>query len=311
MLDFSRLDTDLAHQRLAAEVAGLAIERFGAPHHRHVILRDRRFHYLDWGPPGAPPLLFLHGGGQTARTWDLVCLAMRSEFRCLALDLRGHGDSEWSYECDYSIAAHTADVAAFADQLGLDRFVLVGMSLGCFAALTYATSHSDRLAALVAVDAGPGVRAQAGQRVVDFMARSATLPSVEAYVEAALAYNPRRDPRLLRRSLLHNLRQMPDGSWTWKHDRRYRWDPEALLAELEPVWARLGDIHCPTLVVRGAESHGFTEDLAGGLAARVADGRWVTVENAGHTVQGDNPAGLVRELRRFLDGVRSANAKVE
>ncbi len=300
MLDFSHPDSDLAHQHLAAEVAGLSIERFGAPHHRHAIMRDRRFHYLDWGPPGAPPLLFLHGGGQTARTWDLVCLAMRSEFHCLALDLRGHGDSEWSYEGEYGIAAHTADVGAFADHLNLDRFVLVGMSLGCFAALSYATQNSARLAALVAVDAGPGIPAQAGQRVVDFMERCATLPSVEAYVEAALTYNPRRDPRLLRRSLLHNLRQLPDGTWTWKHDRRHRWDPEALLAELEPVWDRLGAIRCPTLVVRGAESHAFTEELAGDLAARVADGCWVTVENAGHTVQGDNPAGLVRELRHFL-----------
>src|SRR5262245_1878470 len=92
---------DLAHHRSAAELAGLEIPEFVAPEHHDVVLGGLRLHYLDWGTAGHPPALFLHGGGQTARTWDLCCLALRPELRCIALDQRGHGDSEWSYGFAY------------------------------------------------------------------------------------------------------------------------------------------------------------------------------------------------------------------
>lgn len=291
---------EIAHQHLAAQIAGVDVGRFGPPAHHHVVLRGRRFHYLDWGGPASPPLVFLHGGAQTARTWDLVCLALRHEYHCLALDQRGHGDSEWSYELDYSVAAFAGDVEAFLDHLNLGRVVLVGMSLGCGAAVAYATRHSGRLAGLVAIDAGPGVEPGAGRPIAEFVEGHRTLPSVDAYVEAALRFNPRRDSRLLRHSLLHNLRQLPDGTWTWKGDRRQAVDLAALVRELEEVWARLEAIRCPTLVVRGGESQMFSAAMAADFAARLPHGRWVEVEQAGHTVQGDNPAGLVRELRAFL-----------
>ena len=90
-----------------------------------------RLHYLDWGPAGRRPgtrggwpLVFLHGGGLNAHTWDIVCLALREEYRCHALDLRGHGDSEWSPAQDYSLGAHLRDLEAFADHLDIARFFL-------------------------------------------------------------------------------------------------------------------------------------------------------------------------------------------
>ena len=74
-----------------------------------------RFRYLDWGNEGLRPLLFLHGGALTAHTWDLCCLALRDEFHCLALDQRGHGDTDWAPDADYSIAAQREDVKGFVD----------------------------------------------------------------------------------------------------------------------------------------------------------------------------------------------------
>ena len=128
-----------------------------------------RLHYLDWGPagrrPGTPggwPLVFLHGGGLNAHTWDIVCLALREEYRCYALDLRGHGDSEWSPAQDYSLGAHLQDLEVFADHLNIARFFLVGQSLGGIIGIGYASRHPRRLAGLVAVDSGPFAGSQAG-----------------------------------------------------------------------------------------------------------------------------------------------------
>jgi pimeloyl-ACP methyl ester carboxylesterase len=294
---------DLEHHRLGAELAGMQIAEFVAPVRHHVVLREMRFHYLDWGTADRPPVLFLHGGGQTARTWDLTCLALRAHYRCLALDQRGHGDSEWSYTLDYLPDAHAADIAAFVDHLGLERFVLVGMSMGCLNGLHYAVQHPERLAGFVAVDAGPAVRLDGGRSIIDFRRRTETLASLDAYVAEAMRFNPRRDPRLLRRSLLHNLRQLPDGSWTWKTDQRRHFDLDAMVARMDALWDRLDAIRCPTLVLRGAHSDVFLDEHAARFADALPDGRWLRVPDAGHTIQGDNPRALVASLEEFLAAV--------
>lgn len=293
----------LEHLREAAAVAGLVIPDFIVPDEHHVVLGRMRFRYLDWGTRGKRPMLFLHGGGLTAHTWDLVCLALRSDYRCLALDLRGHGDSEWSPEMDYGIEAHRDDVEALIDQLGLDGLVLVGMSLGGLAAIAYGGRHAARLAALIIVDVGPEARLEGARRIAEFIAAPAEFDSVEAVIERAMAFNPRRDPRLLRSSLRHNLRQLPNGKLTWKHDRRHRarFDPEEWARRRHALWDDVPSITCPTLVMRGGRSDVFLDEDAAKLAAALPRGAWVRVEDAGHTVQGDNPRALVAELRRFLD----------
>ena len=288
------------HYALGARLAGLALPAITLPDEHHVILRRMRFHYLDWGTAGRPAVVLLHGGGQTAHTWDLICLALRGEYHCLALDQRGHGDSEWSPTLDYDPDAHAADVAAFVDHLGLERFVLIGMSMGCIHGLHYALREPDRVAGFVAVDAGPSVRVAGGAPIIEFRRATATLDSLDAYVEHALRFNPRRDARLLRWSLRHNLHRLRDGRWTWKTDPGVRPDLDDMARRLDALWADLHRITAPTLVVRGAESEVFRDEDAARFAAALPDGRWVRVAAAGHTVQGDNPRGLVEELRRFL-----------
>jgi len=292
----------LAHLRLATDVAGLDVDEVVVPVEHDVVVDGLRLHYLDWGRHDRPALVFLHGGCLTAHSWDLVCLALRGDFHCLAVDQRGHGDSEWSPILDYGPDAHVRDIRGLIEQLDLTKPVLIGQSLGGLNAMTYAAQAADRLAGIVMVDVGPDVQSSAVKRITNFVTGDPGHGSVEDFVQRARAFNPRRDPRLLRYSLRHNLRRLPDGTWTWKYDRRGLSDE--YFASVRRGLDQLRDgsdvITCPVLVVRGVESEALSDTQAARFAGALPDGRWAKVENAGHTVQGDNPRGLARVLTHFL-----------
>src|SRR5262245_13862326 len=119
---------DLDHLRAAAETADLANAEVVSPVQLEVATGEMRLNVLDWGGPSDTTILLLHGGGLTAHTWDLLCLTLRPNYRCIAPDLRGHGDSAWSAERRYRLDDHRGDVQSLVEYFELDRFVLVGMS---------------------------------------------------------------------------------------------------------------------------------------------------------------------------------------
>jgi esterase len=289
------------HLKSTSLRAGFGFADIVLPDEHRIRVNGLKLRYLDWGTTGKPPILFLHGGALTAHTWDLCCLALRDDYHCLALDQRGHGDSDWAPDADYSLAAQRRDVEAFVVALGLDRFVLVGMSMGAINGLAYAIEHSATLSALVLIDAGPHVRRPGSRRIRDFVNGGAGPETLEAIIARAMAFNPRRDPLILRRSLMHNLRRQDDGNWVWKYDRRrFQAMGERHAEERRRLADGLARVFCPTLVVRGGESDVFHDEDAERLAASLSDGRWVRIPGAGHTVQGDNPKDLVAALRDFL-----------
>src|SRR5438067_10117613 len=150
----------------AAQAFGLEIEDTTPPRDGAVESNGIRMHYLDWGQEGKPPLLFLHGGGLTAHTWDFTSLQLRHEYRCYALDLRGHGDSGGEgIVVDPPLLR--ADVRGVVEQLGLDGFVLIGMSLGGLTTMAYAGAYSDTLKGAVIVDASPTIREEGGREIGD------------------------------------------------------------------------------------------------------------------------------------------------
>ena len=299
-----RDEEELHHLELALELSGVGVPA-ALPESNHVVIGGMRLHYLDWGTRGRPPILFLHGGALTAHTWDVVCLALRSRYRCIALDQRGHGDSEWSPVTDYAPEAHLRDIEGLIDHLGVERPLLVGQSMGGLNAFVYARRHAARLAGLVVIDTGPGIRVDGARRIGNFVTETVELDSIEEFVERAVAFNPRRDPRLLRRSLLNNLRRSPDGKWVRKNDTRHfgQIDVQELARRAEELFRDSSPVTCPTLVVRGAESDLLHDDDAGAFANALPNGRWVRIENAGHNVQGDNPRGLVEALDGFFSEI--------
>jgi esterase len=290
------------HLKLSAKHAGLKLPAFELPESHHTVIGRMRLHYLDWGTKGLHPILFLHGGGLNAHTWDLVCLMLRDRYHCLALDQRGHGDSEWEPTADYRFDAQVSDLEGFIERLKLQRPLLVGHSMGGFAAMGYAIRHAPSMAGLVLVDIAPETSMNGSLKIRNFITQDRELDSVEDFVERALKFNPARNRQLLRRSLLHNLRQLPNGKWTWKHDPKRI--PENFMSEHNVRKTMIMDcasaIVCPTLVLRGERSDVLSDDNAREFAASVPKGRWLRVENAGHTIQGDNPRALLDALEPFL-----------
>src|SRR5205814_5332074 len=138
------------------------------------------------------------------------------------------------------------------------------MSMGGINALLYAADHGARLHALTIIDTGPDIRREGGQRIVNFVQQTEEAASIDDLVAQALKFNPARDPRLLRRSLLHNLRRREDGKWVRKNDTRQWRRPQAAarVGRLSDYWPLVARISCPTLVVRGARSDVFHDEDA-------------------------------------------------
>ncbi|MFI6393789.1 alpha/beta fold hydrolase [Nonomuraea sp. NPDC050547] len=253
-----------------------------------------RLRGLDWGGTGTPVLL-LHGGGLTARTWDFVCLGLRGDARLIALDLRGHGDSDWSD--DYRVDTHAADVAAAAEHLGLDRVRLAGMSLGGVVGARLAESRPGLVDRLALVDVAPGVDFESTREVRAFMFGLGPVADLETVVEAALRVNPRAGRAGVAHRMGTLFRRGPGGDWVPKGDLRPP-DFPAILAAVEGLPAQLAGV--PVLLVRGGRSRVLTQAVAEQLADRLPNWELAVVPDAGHLVQEDNPAALITVLRAFL-----------
>jgi pimeloyl-ACP methyl ester carboxylesterase len=254
------------------------------------------------GPALRPPAGLLHGITGHARTWDTLATALAADWRVLALDQRGHGDSAAAPDGDYGVGAMADDLGAFADALGLATFTLVGLSMGGRVAMGFAGAHPRRVERLVIVDIAPDIHPPGMTRIRAQIANAPeAIESEEWAVETAMAANPRADVGELRHRIKHALRREPDGTLTWKYARDVR-EMMRRGGRREPLdlWERLTHITCPTLLVRGAESDVLSPELAQRMIAALLDGRLVEVPGAGHTVPGDRPAEFVEVVRRFL-----------
>lgn len=266
------------------------------PAERWIEVDGLRLRALDWGTAGRPPLLLLHGMAMHAWTWDQNALAWNDAFHAVGVDQRGHGDSDRPDPATYQTATLARDAVQMADALGWGRFSIVGQSMGGHNGMQAAIDYPGRVEKLVISDMEPRFQLE----LMDFMRKAEAPPvydSFDAFVEAAAARNPRAPVELHRRRAAQALRQLPDGRWTPKYDFQApkRWEPLDL-------WPRLGEIRCPTLLVRGDESPVLRQDHAERMVAAIPDCQLVVVPNAGHSIGTDNPAVYERCIRQFLLG---------
>ena len=304
------MTTQAANQGLllhdAARAMGVRFANDNAPQDKFVTANGMRFHYLEWGSAANPPMLLLHGFAQTCHSWDFVALGFSDDYRVIVLDQRGHGDSDWAADGDYSPETQQNDISAVVREIGLEDFTLMGLSMGGRNSFTYAANNPDKVRALVIVDAGPQNMQQGTQNIRNFVQQDDELDSVDAFVERVLKYNPRRSPEQIRGSIMHNLKQLPNGKWTWKYDKRLRSPGRRMGSDPETekrLWGYLEALQCPTLLVRGGASDIIAMDTAEKMRKVIPNSQMATIKGAGHLVMGDSPAGFQRAVTEFLAGL--------
>ena len=287
----------LTSMREAAAAAGVAPREFVLPKDRYARVNGIQLHYLDWGNAHLPPMLLLHGVRLQAHTWDMAALLLRDRFHLIAVDQRGHGDSDWTDEGRFhedTFDLMLEDTRQLVEQLGWKTFILVGMSMGGITAMRYAAQFPERLAALCLVDIAPTVMHAGVLSMEGFKIETETLSRFDDFLERAHKFMPQRPIAQLRYSLMHSLKQLPDGRWTWKQDHR----PGAVkrLAPLENLWGELPNITAPTLLMRGAQSNVLSPEIAERAISTLPNAKLVVIDPATHNVHSDNPNAFAREL---------------
>ena len=281
----------------------------------YYISQRLKLHFVDWGNPGAPPLVLVHGGRDHARSWDWVARRLRRDYHVIVPDLRGHGDSAWAFGGHYTISEFVLDVAQLIETLDLPPVTLVGHSLGGAVSIHYSAIYPDRVEKLVAIEGlGPpppilkklresSVWERTAGWIEEMRALSSRMPkrypTIEAAAKRMLEENSFLSPEQAHHLTVHGVARNEDGSFTWKFDNYtrvfypQRWDAD----EIRSLWGR---IRCPTLLIRGSES--WAADLAEDeRVSAFRNAQLVNVPDAGHWVHHDQLDAFLAAVRPFLD----------
>jgi pimeloyl-ACP methyl ester carboxylesterase len=264
------------------------------PHDRDLTVTGLRLRLLDWGGDGRTPLLLLHGFTGHAHAWDTLAIALQPHFRVLALDQRGHGDSDASDT--YGPIVAFDDLSGVLDQMKIRRAIFVGLSMGGRNAMYFASKRPDAVEKLVILDIGPEISKRAAQAPPG-PPEPETWESIEQAAQHLYRGNPYPGIHYYRWVASHSLRARSDGALVWK------WHPSVkerrFTGEID-WWAILRSISAPTLVLRGAESPILDRDVAERMAKELPHGRFVEIPRAVHTLHEDNPDAVLAALREFL-----------
>ncbi len=248
----------------------------------------------------APPrVVFLHGGGQNAHTWDTVIIGLGEP--ALSVDLPGHGRSAWREDGDYGPKLNATAVEPVVRAFAPDADLVVGMSLGGLTALRLAVAAPELVRKLVLVDVTPSAPERHTEMTdeqkgtVALVQGEKTFPTFDSMLEVTVAAAPHRDRESLRRGVFHNAKRLDDGTWTWRYDSFRKGEG------FDGLWDDVPNLNTPTTLVRGANSFFVNDDDAAEFA-RIAPGFQTVhiVEDSGHSVQSDQPRKLVEILRGVL-----------
>jgi pimeloyl-ACP methyl ester carboxylesterase len=262
---------------------------------RHTVVRSQRFHFSEWGEPGRPQILLLHGGNQSSHSWDLVSLHLSDRYHVFALDQRGHGDSEWNREQDYSIDSMVGDAVAFIADQQLRDPIVFGHSMGGRISLTMATQHPDIARALVIVDVGPEISPEGSKTIQHFVVNNVEFDDLEIFLDNVQKYDPFRTRAHIERTVKYNMLRRADGKYISKVDHR-----RIPLRNSELTLDHVRTLTCPVLVLRGAQSNILEPDAAIRFVDALPNGRLVTVPDCGHNVHSGNTPGFLEAITPFL-----------
>jgi pimeloyl-ACP methyl ester carboxylesterase len=257
---------------------------------------------LVWGEAD-PQLVLIHGGAQNAHTWDTVALALGVPL--VAIDLPGHGHSDWRPDHDYWPPSLAEDVAFAVERLAPGARAVVGMSLGGLTAISLAAHHPQLVRRLGVVDVTPGTDHVKAEPIVAFVSGPEFFESFDEILERTIRFNPTRSEASLRRGVLHNARALDDGRWTWRYDPMRSWKHEAPAGapagpDFSSLWAEVDRITAPLVLYRGGRSQVVGDEDVEELLRRRPGTQVVVVDDAGHSIQGDRPVELAAHIRELI-----------
>lgn len=255
-----------------------------------------RLRYLDYSPAsvGKPPVMLLHGLAMFAHTWDHNAAVLRDDLHVISVDQRGHGESDRGACEDYRTAVFASDILGLADALGWQRFSLVGQSMGGHNSMYVAATHPERVEKLVISDMEPIMRIE----LIAYMRNAERLPeydSLDDVFNEAVSRNPRPTAELQRHRAEHTVKRLPNGRLTPLYDLNA---PRCW--ESQDLWSMLGQIQCPTLLLRGEESPVLQRDVAARMVAAIPNCQFVEIKGAAHSIGLDNPKDFDAAVRGFL-----------
>ncbi len=269
-----------------------------------------RFHYREWGDTRTKhALIMLHGYAETSEVWNDMAIDLAREFRVIALDQRGYGQSARASDLDYSRSRQVEDLEAIIEQLGLRSVTLVGHSMGGANAICYAAEHPEMVTALIVIETAPEVLRSGIETVRRLLATGESFGSLDEAVDAFRPYLPYASVEQIERRVRGSFTVNDDGLYVWDFDHSFR-DPSVRPPDPDPGQRRVADlwdyadrIQCPTMIVRGAETDMLTPEAIQRLHRRIAGSRVSLIEDAGHHVPTDQPASLALNVREFLQSI--------
>lgn len=266
-----------------------------APREQTLMLNGLRLRFLERGPVDGRPMVFLHGTGDNARTWDLLAPHLASQFRVIAPDQRGHGKSGWAVPPAYRCGDYMLDLAALIDSLGLEGMILLGHSMGALHASLYAALNPGRVSALIHVDIEPCPPDWNRKYLLGLYKN---LPDSYAAPEDYIAELTKNAPY----ARPEHLRHLAEKSLIRRDGRCYRTYDREILARFDhyDLVGNLSDIRCPALVIRGAESRVLGHQAAEQMAKAMPAGELVEIPRATHPAHLDNPDRFREAVMDFL-----------
>lgn len=274
---------------------------------RNLLINGLRLHLLDWGEPHQQPLILLHGGVVTCRTWGPFCALLADRYRLIAVDMRGHGDSEWPRDGQASHNVMADDLAKLITTLELDRPVVVGHSVGGMLLMRVMMSAPDLLGPVALVDVGPKTAYGGWTPRAEVTDAGRLYDDPEEYVQRN-APRLKRSESHMRRNAHHEFMRRADGQYQLKYDPRHPMGglDSSTMPGL-PTLQQMATYQGRCLVVRGENSWFLAQEDGEELAQRMPQGEFATVADSEHMVYIENPVGLAEVIDRYLCAIAAGN----
>ena len=281
-----------------------------SPKSEFIQVNRLQMHYQEWGESkDKHAVILLHGFASTSNCWNEVGEELSKDYRVIAVDQRGHGQSEYDPEHDYSRASQVDDLHELVEQMGLETITLVGHSMGGANAICYAADRPDVVSALVLVETASDMLRGGLENLKRLLKSSDEFESLTDAANALYEYQKYAAPDQIHRRALATFTETVDGKWTWNFDEAFR-NPSVRPPDPDPGQRRLADLGesaekvvCPVMIVRGGKTDMYTPESIQRLSRRMANARISLIEEVGHHVPTDDPGTLSLNIREFLQSL--------